>query len=161
MHILVLLMVSHSLKLYSFSFCSLFISSPQTEWFQMTYLQVRWLFLLPAQICYWSPLVIFVFVTVHFNSRIIIWFLSIISFSLLIFFICSYIVPVSVSSLSMVSNCSLRIFKTVDLEPLSDWFSVSASSGTIYVHFFLWMGHTFLFLCMFCNSFAENWTFCL
>lgn len=55
---------------------------------------------------------------------------------------------ISFGSLYTVSFGSLGIFKTVDLESLSNKPIVSAYPETVFITFFLWMGHTFSFLCM-------------
>ena len=118
----------------------------------------KFVILLPAQIWYWTSLVSFSFQLLYFfvlllySYRISIWFHFI---SFIPLWICSIyssvVLLVSSNYLSMVSLSSLRLFKTVDLK----FCLVSPKSlldflrdGFCQFLFCLWMGHSFLFLCM-------------
>ena len=133
MHILVLLMVSHSPKLCSPFFILLLFILLRLDCPIFKFTDSFFCLLKSAEN---YLLVVFILVTVHFNSRFSIWFLFIIYFSLSIFSICSYIVvPVSFNSLSLISCNFLRICRTVDLDSFSGRLNVCASSGTISGHF--------------------------
>lgn len=96
----------------------------------------------------------FISLIVLFNSRIF-GVLFIISISLLIISIpFDIVLLVSYNSLLLASFSSLDIFKTIDLKSLSSKSNIS--SGRFFrkfllICFYLWMGHTFCFLCMPCK----------
>lgn len=92
-----------------------------------------------------------------FSSKISVWFFIIIFLSLLIFSICwDVVLWLPFSFLSMVYFICLSIFKIIDLTSLLCKSNVYVTSGTVSVNppppfYFLWMGHTFLFLGMHLN----------
>ena len=66
MLMLVCLMVSHRSLKFCLLFFNLFLS--QSRKFLLSYLQVYWLFLLPAQVCLWISLVTFSFHLLYFSG---------------------------------------------------------------------------------------------
>lgn len=91
-----------------------------------------------------------------FQLRIFFWFFIVNFLPLLKFSICWDIVLwLSFSFLSMISFISLRIFKIIDLKSLPCKSNVYVTSETVSVYpppfYFLWMGHTFLFLRIYLN----------
>lgn len=106
----------------------------------------NWLFN-PSSECFISDIVIF-------SSRISVWSLFIIFVSLLTFSFCSYILLlISLSYFSIFSFSFLNIFKTVVFKVFFWTFSEMVS---VNVFLFLWISHTFLFLCMHHNVFVTE-----
>lgn len=94
MHILVYLLVSHKSLRFSLCFHLFFcLFASLTWWFQMTYLQVCWLFLPPDQIWCLTPLMsCFSSFIVFFSFITFISVFFIVSISSLIFSCCSWII---------------------------------------------------------------------
>lgn len=68
MLMLVCLTVSHRSLRLCLLFFYLFLSLSQSRKFLLSYLQVHWLFLLPAQVCLWISLVTFSFHLLYFSG---------------------------------------------------------------------------------------------
>lgn len=128
MNMLVCLMISHKSLGSTYLFSSSPFPPPWIIYFQLSFLQFFWLFLLPGQIWCWNP-------PVNFSCQLLYFFSSKISVTFTWFFLNNFYL-VFFSSLFMFSISSLTIFKTDDLNfCLVTWMSGLCQAWLISINF--------------------------